>query len=186
MRVYLTLQDRVFTSHCAPRQTDSKVIVTHHAPGHIPSPLLGAIGAAPIMGIGRSREISGSLLGWGNPGLFFGACMRKFVTSDPASAAASGSRCSAAGFIITPSYISDRISDRMPAATAASSKMHVEAGAGVDAKFKLDAKVSTPAIARLASPSSPCDSRAAATLRAADDASPLRPAASPLACAAAP
>ena len=114
----------------------------------------------------------------GQPGpFFFGACMRKFVTSDPASAAASGSRCSAAGFIITPSYISDRISDRMPAATAASSKMHVEAGAGVDAKFKLDAKVSTPAIARLASPSSPCDSRAAATLRAADDASPLRPAA---------
>ena len=47
----------VFRSHYAPRQTDGKVIVAHHTPGHIPSPLLGAIGAAPIMGIGRSREI---------------------------------------------------------------------------------------------------------------------------------
>lgn len=57
----------VFTSHCAPRLANGKVIVTHHTPGHIPSPLLGAIGAAPIMGIGRSREISdfGELKFWG-------------------------------------------------------------------------------------------------------------------------
>ena len=47
----------VFMSHYAPRNADSKVIVTHHAPGHIPSPLLDAIGATPNMGFGRFREI---------------------------------------------------------------------------------------------------------------------------------
>ena len=84
MRVYLTLQDRVFTSHCAPRLADGKVIVTHHTPGHIPSPLLGAIGAAPIMGIGRSREIFAVTEEGGArmSGTWCGPCMHVGADSD--------------------------------------------------------------------------------------------------------